>query len=443
MIRRPLGAHADQRSATGRSVALALAAWVVLLAAACGSLDTRSSSRLPAPAVAAPAAFAHPAYASALRPKLQQIFTDTLTPGAVVLVRSPELGDWTATFGTRALGSADPVTLADHVRIGSNTKTWTGTVILQLVQEGKLTLDDPVSKFRPDVPNGQHLTITELLNMRSGLYNYTESLELNQTLDTNPTKAWTPDELLGIAYKNPPYFPPGQGFHYSNTNSVLLGLIIEKLTGNPVEQEFHRRIFTPLGLRNTRFPPRTSNALPAPYPNGYQFGSNVETMATQVLPPDLQAAARAGILKPLDATHDNPSWGWTAGAGISTAEDLARYAQALVGGGLLNDAMHTQRLASIRPINPAESEEPGVWPGARPVRPGIRAHGRASRLQLVHGARSSTVDHDHRLELLAAAPDGRAPAVEMAKAIIGHFYVAKSPDPGEGQRHVLARPRSQ
>ena len=254
MIRRLLGASADHHSATARSVALALSACVALLAGACSSMDTVSPLRR-APAGAAPAVGAQPAYASALRPKLQQIFTDTLTPGAVVLVHSPELGDWTATFGTRALGGADPVTLADHVRIGSNTKTWTGTVILQLVQEGKLTLDDPVSKYRPDVPNGEHITITELLDMRSGLYNYTESLELNQTLDTDPTKAWTPDELLVIAYKNPPYFPPGQAFHYSNTNTVLLGLIIEKLTGNPV---------TPRGLRNTQLPPRISNALPAP-----------------------------------------------------------------------------------------------------------------------------------------------------------------------------------
>ena len=427
MTRRLRGARADHHSATGRSVALALAACVALLASACSSMDAGSSSRLRAPAGVAPAAFAQPAYASALRPKLQQIFTDTLTPGAVVLVRSPELGDWTATFGTRALGSADPVTLADHVRIGSNTKTWTGTVILQLVQEGKLTLDDPVSKYRPDVPNGQHITITELLNMRSGLYNYTESLELNQTLDTNPTKVWTPDELLAIAYKRPPYFPPGQGFHYSNTNTVLLGLIIEKLTGSPVEQEFQRRIFSPLGLRNTHLPPRTSNVLPAPYPNGYQFGSNVETMATQVLPPDQQAAARAGTLKPLDATHDNPSWGWTAGAGISTAEDLARYAQALVGGGLLNDAMQKQRLASIRPINPADPKSPGYGLALAQFGP---VFGHTGELP----GYNSFMGHDPRRSItivvwssLAAAPDGRAPAVEMAKAIIGHLYAGQIP----------------
>ena len=279
-------------------------------------MDTGSSSRPRlAPAGAAPAAFAQPAYASALRPKLQQIFTDTLTPGAVVLVRSPELGDWTATFGTRALGGADPVTLADHVRIGSNTKTWTGTVILQLVQEGKLTLDDPVSTYRPDVPNGQHITITELLDMRSGLYNYTRVPRAEPDPRHGPDQGLDARRAARHRLQEPAVLPPGQGFHYSNTNTVLLGLIIEKLTGNPVEQEFQRRIFTPLGLRNTHLPPRTSNALPAPYPNGYQFGTNVETMATQVLPPDQQAAARAGILKPLDATHDNPSWAWTAGVG--------------------------------------------------------------------------------------------------------------------------------
>ena len=187
------------------------------------------------------------------------------------------------------------------------------------------------------------------------------------------------------------------------------------------------RIFTPLGLRNTHLPPRTSNALPVPYPNGYQFGSNVETMATQVLPPDQQAAARAGILKPLDATHDNPSWGWTAGAGISTAEDLARYAQALVGGGLLNDAMQRHRLASIRPINPADPKSPGYGLALAQFGP---VFGHTGELP----GYNSFMGHDPRRRItiivwssLAAAPDGRAPAVEMAKAIIGHLYSGQIP----------------
>ncbi|MBV8346227.1 MAG: beta-lactamase family protein, partial [Mycolicibacterium sp.] len=120
---------------------------------------------------------------------------EMLVPGAVVLVRSPA-GELSTTYGTTTVGGTTPVSLADHVRIGSITKTWTGTVILQQAQEGKLSLDDPVSKFRPDVPGGDHITIAELLDMRSGLYNYGETRELNEVGDSNPQKVWNPDELL-------------------------------------------------------------------------------------------------------------------------------------------------------------------------------------------------------------------------------------------------------
>src|SRR5262245_42569491 len=404
-----------------RSLALALTACGALLACSCSAMDSGSPLRSPTEA-------ARPGHISTLRPKLQQIVTDTLTPGAAVLVRSPELGEWTATFGSPVLGSATPVSLADHVRIGSNTKTWTGTVILQLIDEGKLTLTDPVSKYRPDVPNGQNITITELLNMRSGLYNYSESLELNQALDRDPTKVWTPDELLAIAFKDKrPLFEPGQRFSCSNTNTVLLGLIIEMLTGNPVEQEFQKRIFTPLGLGQTQMPPRASNAIPTPYPNGYQFGTNVETMATQVLPPAQQAAARAGTLKPFDATHHNTSWAWTAGAGISTAADLARYVQALVGGGLLSNAMQQQRLVSIRPIDASDPRSPGYGWALAQFGP---MYGHTGELP----GYNSFMGHHPRRSItviawssLAAAPDGRAPAVEMAKAIIAHLYGGATP----------------
>src|SRR5262245_44088445 len=127
-----------------------------------------------------------PAYATVLEPKLKQLAADLLVPGAVVVVRSSELGNWSMTYGNRTLGGHDPVGLGDHVRIGSNTKTWTGTVVLQLVQEGKLSLNDPVSQYLPDVPNGQNITLTHLLNMRSGLYNYSEALEFNKALDDEP-----------------------------------------------------------------------------------------------------------------------------------------------------------------------------------------------------------------------------------------------------------------
>lgn len=81
-------------------------------------------------------------------------------------------------------------------------------------------MDDPVSRHRPDVPNGDNITIDQLLTMRSGLYNYTETLDLNSAMDTDPQRVWQPDELLALAYRHPPYFAPGQGFHYSNTSTV-------------------------------------------------------------------------------------------------------------------------------------------------------------------------------------------------------------------------------
>jgi D-alanyl-D-alanine carboxypeptidase len=108
-----------------------------------------------------------PPYVEAIQPELDQLISDLAITGAV-LVRSPELGDWSTAIGTRTWHGTEPITLADHVRIGSNTKTWTGTVILQLVDEGRIGLDDPVSKYRPDVPNGDDITIAQLLDMSSG-----------------------------------------------------------------------------------------------------------------------------------------------------------------------------------------------------------------------------------------------------------------------------------
>jgi D-alanyl-D-alanine carboxypeptidase len=179
-----------------------------------------------------------PAYATVLQPQLEQLVQELFVPAAVVVVLSPELGDWATTFGTRSLDSGQPVTLSDHVRIGSNTKTMTGTIILQLVEEGKLDLDDSISKFRPDVPNGDQITIRNLLTMRSGLYNYSESVELNRSLDETPLRVWSPDELLAIAFRQPPLFEPGSKYSYSNTNFILLGEVIEMLTGNSAESEF-------------------------------------------------------------------------------------------------------------------------------------------------------------------------------------------------------------
>jgi D-alanyl-D-alanine carboxypeptidase len=101
------------------------------------------------------------------------------------------------------------------MRIGSITKTFTGTVVLQLVDEGWLGLEDPISRHLTGVPNGDNITIRQLLNMTSGLYNYSEDLAFNQALDTDPERVWTPEDLFAIGLGRPPYFLPGKGFHCS------------------------------------------------------------------------------------------------------------------------------------------------------------------------------------------------------------------------------------
>lgn len=355
---------------------------------------------------------------------VERLAKDMLVPGAVVILRTPP-GNFTSTYGVTTYRGSAPTSVDQHLRVGSNTKTWTGTVILQLVQEGRLRLDDPVSKYRPDVPNGAHITIEQLLAMRSGLFNYTTTLELNQTLDTQPMKAWTQTELLALAYKQSPVFtPPKSEFNYSNTNTVLLGLIAQQLEGGkPLAAIMRDRLFAPLGMKNTLFPDIASNAIPAPLSHGYMYGNNVLTMGTPpALPDNMQAAARAGTLAPADQTFANPSWGWAAGAGISTANDLATWVEALVGGKLLNTSLQARRLASVVPIDPSNSNSAAYgWAIAKFG----NLYGHTGELP----GYNSFMGHDpvNRVTLVvwtnvAPSVDGRDPATTIARELIGLLY---------------------
>ena len=240
---------------------------------------------------------------AALQTMVDTTAKELLIPGAVVLLRTPQ-GEFTVAYGTTLLGTTNPPRADTHFRIASNTKTMTAAVIVQLAQEGKLSLDDPVSKYVPGVPNGDNITIAELLEMRSGLYNYTDDPEISASLDRDPTKVWTPAELLAIAFAHPPNFPPGTDYQYSNTNYALLGLIAEKVDGKPLAQSMQDRLFGPLGMKDTMLPastvehpPRTVLArLPV---RQLLLGRLVDEPP---YPPEVQAAARAGTLLPNDYT---------------------------------------------------------------------------------------------------------------------------------------------
>ena len=238
---------------------------------------------------------------AAFQTTVEKLARELLLPGAMVVLRTPQ-GNVAFGYGTTELGVTNPPRADTHFRIASMTKTMTAAAIVQLAQEGKLRFDDPVSKYVQGVPNGDNITIGQLLKMRSGLYNYTDAPELAESLDRNPTKVWTSEELRAIAFKHPPLFAPGARFEYCNTNYLLLGLVAEKIAGEPLASIFQNRFFGPLGMKNTLLPASTSNAIPEPYSHGYLYGSSSYALVDAPYPADLQAAAKAGTLKPNDDT---------------------------------------------------------------------------------------------------------------------------------------------
>ncbi len=182
------------------------------------------------------------------------------------------------------------------------------------------------------MPNGDSITIAQLLDMRSGLAGYTENPAFQRAVDEDPDRIWTPDELLALSFSTPALSAPGTTWHYSNTNYVLLGLVMEDVTGQTVPELFKERLFDPLGLDGTVMPALDDASMPAVYAHGYQFGTAEKTFGPDpALPVGQQQAAAAGELLPSDWSGANPSI-WTAGSVISTANDLVVWAKALVEG---------------------------------------------------------------------------------------------------------------
>lgn len=246
-------------------------------------------------------------------------------PGVVAGIWIPGQGSYVVARGVSDLTTGTPMQTNEHFRIGSITKTFTVTALLQLAGEGKLGLDDPVSKYVSYIPNGQNITLRMLANMTSGLFSYTEDDAFVTAIFTDPARVWTPRQLIDVGIAHSPDFPPGTGFHYSNTNTVLLGVIIEQVTGKPIQDVFAEKIFAPLGLHDTSWP--TSSALPAPYAHGITEQTLDGTQA--------------------DATNRNPSWAYTAGQLISNLDDLKIWIESYATGSLITPAMQQQRLTWV------------------------------------------------------------------------------------------------
>ncbi|MER7575558.1 serine hydrolase domain-containing protein [Streptomyces sp. NPDC126514] len=259
-------------------------------------------------------------------------------PGLTVGLWMPGKGSY-----VRSTGVADKITGAPmrpdlHARIGSETKTFTVTALLQLVDDGRVRLDDPIAKYIRGVPDGRRITLRHLAEMRSGLFSYTEDDDFVQALLSDPRRPYTPRELLSYAFKHPNNAPPNTTFEYSNTNIVLLGLVIEKVTGRHLADVIHRRVLRPAGMHRTLFPHGAE--FPEPHARGY---------TNQTLSGEVE-----------DATDWNPSWAWAAGAMISDLQDLRRWAPILATGKLLSPETQKQRLKTLPTGHPGTSYGLGI-----------------------------------------------------------------------------------
>ncbi|GJM15080.1 MAG: beta-lactamase [Thermodesulfobacteriota bacterium] len=276
-----------------------------------------------------------------LAERLKQILTNNMEefgiPGALVGVWIPGEGRLIIEQGVSNIENNEAIVKEDHMRVGSVTKSFTVTVILQLAEEGLIDLNDPLNKFFPEIENSA-ATVGELANMRSGIFNYTEDNDFVLELIQNLLRKWLPQQLVDVADRNAPYFPPDGGWHYSNTNTVILGMIIEQVTGNFVGDEIQERIIEPLGLGGTIYP--TLPDIPDPFSRGYaEFDPEVGLM---------------------DVTFSDPSASAGSGAMISTLSDLRIWGEALGRGTLLNKETWQVQINSLSPIvfDPCDDDDP-------------------------------------------------------------------------------------
>ncbi|MFI7610869.1 serine hydrolase domain-containing protein [Nonomuraea terrae] len=271
------------------------------------------------------------------RPELRKAMEEIVDSGfvGVSLRVHDERGEWVGGAGAAELGGAAKPPANGHVRIGSTTKTFTATLVLQLVAEGRVGLDTPAAHYLPEFGLDERITVRMLLQHTSGLFNFSGEVyddgavvlgipipygTTGREWMDNRFRTYRPQELVRLALSKPARFEPGTGWSYSNTNYVLARLLIEKVTGRSVAEEMRRLILGPLGLSGTVVPD-ASPEIPEPHAHAYYRYED------------------AGERKTVDVTRQNPSWISSGGDMISTTRDLHTFISALLGGKLLPAAL--------------------------------------------------------------------------------------------------------
>ncbi|MEV1246280.1 serine hydrolase domain-containing protein [Nonomuraea sp. NPDC050022] len=262
---------------------------------------------------------------------MRQALEATVAAGAPgVLVRiDDDHGTWIGTSGTADLDTGRAVPREARFRVASVTKSMVAATVLQLVQEGKLSLDEPVGTWLPgQIDGGDQITVRELLNHTGGLATYDEAAEFADP-EQYGKRTYTPRQLIDEAERLP---SPERGrFSYSNTGYILLGLLVEKVTGHELSDELDRRIFRPAAMTRS-YLPKTWDGIRGPHATGYYLPTGADP-------------SRPGALRPI--TRLNPSFAWAAYGVVSDARDLNRFYQALFGGRLVSRNLLTQMRTGV------------------------------------------------------------------------------------------------
>ncbi|MEZ5320270.1 MAG: serine hydrolase domain-containing protein [Vicinamibacterales bacterium] len=350
----------------------------VAVAAACGG---RQAAAPTAPG----AAPANPTLDQAFQAALNDWAASPAHHGVSASVILPTGAQWT---GVAGLAGSGPLQPDDLIAIASITKTMTAAVILQLADEGRLTLDDAVSRWlSPRANVDPAITVRQLLNHTNGLDNYTTSAALGQAIAADPDHVFTPAELLG--FLGPPHFPPGERTEYTNTAFLLLGQIAEQVTGQSIDSLWRSRLWGPLGLRGIFLP-------------------GLEAPPGPVAP----ARTTSGVVAPL-ARLSTLTAGSTAFGLMATARDIAVWGHALFAGTVISPVMQQE----MRALVPAA----GNIPGETGAGLGIRGYAYLGRMQIGHSGGSSFGS-----SLLLHDPDAGVTVVVLMNQSQGadHFVLA-------------------
>jgi D-alanyl-D-alanine carboxypeptidase len=300
---------------------------------------------LTAALLASGAGTAAPATAASRLQRDTDAIRDTGVTGVLARVLGPRRENAIATSGVADLRTGRPVAPDGYFRIASDTKTFVATVVFQLAAEHRLSLADTVEHWLPGLVrgngnDGRKITIRELLAHTSGIQDDIPSPESAADYYAHRYDIYSPEQMVARAMAHPPLFPAGAQWHYSNVGYIILGMVIEKVTGRPWDTEVRDRILRPLGLRHTYWPGLAAS-LPAPHAEGYLSFAE-DGLVDVTVARDAYAASSAGGL-------------------VSTSADLSRFFTALVGGRLLRRA----ELAEMERTVPVTGTLARLWPGAR------------------------------------------------------------------------------